>query len=100
MTASLGGNVTVAEANVVIDEIVRELNAHNGGPFMFELDYSAARRLDDGVTEALQVAQTYAKLRGADKYVCVARTEHEIEYLTSMRLQQVLEGHEEYRLAA
>ena len=98
LEASLGGHITFGEAQVFTEEIIRELQNYCGEHFTYELDYSAASKVDDGVLEALQVAQTYCKLRGAEKYVCVARNEIEIEYMTGLRLQQVLEGAETYVL--
>ncbi|MBL8087964.1 MAG: hypothetical protein JNM85_07845 [Chthonomonas sp.] len=100
LEASLGGNVTVGEAQVFADAIVHELGAVPQRPFTYKLDYSKANRVDEGVLEAFHVAQVYCRLRGATKYVCVARTQTEVEYIIGLRLQQVLEGEEEYQLAA
>lgn len=100
LEASIGGHVTAAEANVFTQDIINELQSYNGGEFEFQLDYSSAGRLDQGVREAFELAQSYCKIRGARKFICIARDEMEIEYQTGLRLQQVLEGEEEYRLAA
>lgn len=99
LEASLGGHVTIGEAQVFTDSVISELAEYGGGTFTFVLDYSKASRLDDGVMEAFHVVQTYCKLRGAHRYVCVARNQDEIEFMTRLRLQQVLEGEEEYQLA-
>ncbi len=99
LVASIGGHVTASEAKVFVDEAVRELNEVQVSGFSFELDYSCASRLDDGVIDTLNILQTYSKLRGAGRYVCVARDEREVEFLITNRLQQVLEGAEEYRLS-
>lgn len=100
LEASLGGHVTMGEAQVFTETIIGELQNYSGGPFTYKLDYSKATRLDDGVMETFHVAHTYCKLRGAQKYVCIARDEIEIEYMIGLRLQHVLQGEEDYQLAA
>lgn len=100
LEASLGGCITLAEAQVFCDAIVYELEQVDEPGFAFHLDYSSATRLDQGVLETIHIANTYCKLRGASKFVCTARDESEIEYLTGLRLQHVLEGEEEYRMAS
>lgn len=94
--ASLGGRITTTEAKVFTDELVEMLRTLGTDEFSFMLDYSTASALEPGAADVLQRAQSYCLLHGARKLTFVARDQEEAELMIGQRLQQVLEGTEEY----
>jgi len=94
--ASLGGHITLTEAKVFTDDLIERLKPLVDEDFSFQLDYSKASRLDPGVSDVLQRAQSYCQLHGARKITFIAKDDYEAELLIGQRLQQVLEGVEEY----
>lgn len=100
LEASIGGRVTLAEARVFVDEVMRELTQHPVTPTSFILDYSSAVKVDPGVLEAFHVLTGYARVRGSVRNVVVPRDESELQALVTLNLQEVLEGQQEYRLAS
>jgi len=100
ITANMGGVITNAEAEVLVDEIIENIICADVAGFEFELDYSLVRRLEAGVSDQFDRARKYLALSGAQKFVIVAPTQNEAELLIAQNIQAVLEGREEYRFAA
>lgn len=95
--ASLGGLVTVEEAMVFADDLLGELG--KGRVSNIDLDYSCAKAFGDGSSRILVGMQERALEMGVDKIRVLARDEDVATRLTGARLQQVLEGREEYTAA-
>jgi len=94
--ASFGGCITNGEAEVFLEELREQLVQCQGDEFCMVLDYATTKRLDSHVLEAFATARKAGWDAGAKKVVFVARDENEAVALTDSRLQQVLDGLEEY----
>lgn len=94
--ASFGGFVSVGEATVFADEL-RELVLQNSEmQFCLVVDCSTASRMEPAVLSILEESRDACLFSGAQKITFIARNELEAEAHTNRRLQQVLEGREEY----
>jgi hypothetical protein len=94
--ASFGGCITNGEAEVFLEELHEQLSQRQGRDFSMVLDFAMCKRLDAGVLETFHSAREACRVAGAKKVVFVARDEKEAVALTDSRLQQVLDGREEY----
>lgn len=94
--ASFGGFVSRGEALVFADELREMLVERRDTSFSLVVDYSTASRLDENVNEIFAETRETCLFSGADKITFIARDESEASRMTSARLQQVLEGREEY----
>lgn len=94
--ASLGGRVTAEEITVLGQEILAASGEFTGKPFDILLDYSLAKTLDRACSYELADMKEMCLASGARKIVSVAGDEQEVVRHTSLRLQAVLEGHEEF----
>lgn len=96
LEASLGGRVTVEEIAVFGEELVEAIEIF--GPCNILLDYSRALSFDRNAILALGVAKDACLRAGAQKIVSVPCTDHDLVRHTSSRIQEVLEGKEEFVL--
>lgn len=96
--ASLGGRVTYEEARVFGDELMEMVSAFTNRPFYMLLDFSKAVSFDDDTISALSVIKDRCFGAGAVKIVSVPQHEQEMVRQTGDRLQNVLEGREEFTL--
>jgi len=94
--ASFGGYVSVGEATVFAEELRDLIVEAKGNLFAVVVDWSTASRMDSAVLDVLETARESCQFSGASKVTFVARDESEATFLTNRRLQQVLEGKEEY----
>jgi hypothetical protein len=94
--ASFGGIITNGEAEVFLDELREQLAQHQGREFSLVLDFAMCKRLDPKVLETFNSAREASRIAGAKKVTFVARDENEAVTLTDARLQEVLNGQEEY----
>lgn len=94
--ASFGGCITNGEAEVFLDELREQLAQRQGREFSLVLDYAMCKRLDAKVLETFNSAREASQIAGATKVTFVARDENEAVSLTDSRLQEVLNGNEEY----
>lgn len=94
--ASFGGAVTAAEAEVFLEDFRALVVSDDVRDFDLLIDYAKVSRMDDGIREVLDSAREMAQFSGARKVTVVARDEADAESWTNVRLQQVLEGTEEY----
>lgn len=94
--ASLGGNVTYAEAQVFADNLVDEVAAQREGTFSVLIDYSVVRRIDPEVRDVLNTVRDAMVFAQASKITIITPSEEEACAYIDTRLQAVLEGKEEY----
>ncbi len=94
--ASFGGCITNGEAEVFLDELREQLAQCQGREFCLVLDFATTKRLDPHVLETFASAREASRIAGASKVIFVARDEDEAVALTDSRLQEVLNGREEY----
>ena len=94
--ANFGGCITKAEADVFLEELSEHLAKCHGQEFGFMLDFATVRRMDESVLDQFCSARDASQSAGAKKVVFVARDEREAVGLTESRLQQVIDGKEEY----
>ena len=96
LEASLGGRVTVEEIMVFGEELEEAIEIF--GPCNILLDYSRALSFDRNAILALGVVKDACLQAGAQRIVSVPCTDHDLVRHTSSRLQEVLEGKEEFVL--
>ncbi len=94
--ASFGGYVSVGEANVFAEELRDLVVAMTDSNFVLVVDWSTASRMEQAVLDVLETAREACLFSGSQKIIFVTRDETEAANLTNRRLQQVLEGREEY----
>lgn len=94
--ASLGGNVTADEIEVFGEQLTKMLSGFQGQPYNLLLDYSKAKALDRAASLKLADVKDECIGIGAVKIVSVPSDEHELVRHTSIRMQAVLEGYEEF----
>ena len=94
--ASFGGCITNGEAEVFLEELREQLAQCQGREFSLVLDFATTKRLDAHVMDTFISAREASRIAGATKVVFVARNEDEAVSLTDSRLQEVLNGREEY----
>lgn len=94
--ASLGGHVTAEEIGVFGDDLLETVRNFEGQPYHILLDYSRAKALDRRASAELARVKDQCRRVGAWKIVSVLDDESELIRHTSVRLQAVLEGREEF----
>ena len=94
--ASFGGCVTNGEAEVFMEELCEQLDQRKGREFSLLLDFATTKRLDKNVLDTFATVREQSLIAGAKKVVFVARDENEATDMIDSRLQQVLDGTEEY----
>ncbi len=94
--ASLGGNVTADEIDVFGDQLTKMLAGFGGQPYNLLLDHSKAKALDRAASMKLADVKDECIKIGALKIISVPCDEHELVRHTSIRMQAVLEGYEEF----
>ncbi len=94
--ASFGGCITKGEALVFEDELTDLVQTVKGQGFSVLVDYATASRLEDSVRGELDKCREICVFGGATKVTFVTRDEGEARTYTDRRLQEVLEGREEY----
>ena len=96
LEANFGGCITEGEASVFLEELQEQLDQVTGQEFSLVLDFATTKRLENGVMDLFCAARKASQVAGASKVVFVAHDEAEAVDLTDSRLQEVLEGREEY----
>jgi hypothetical protein len=91
--ASLGGRVTSAEVEVLMEELENVIESIEH-PYMLLLDYSRAQAMDQNAATALFTLKDFCLENGADKIVSVVYDDEEAARHIDQRLQHVLEGRE------
>ncbi|ARU40323.1 hypothetical protein C0431_05140 [bacterium] len=94
--ASFGGKVTLAEANVFMEELRELLADKSDRHFDVMMDYSTSSPMAEDVARTLEEAREMCLFGGASRITFVTRTQNEAAVLTNARLQGVLEGRERY----
>jgi len=94
--ASFGGCITKGEAVVFDEELTDMVKSMEGQRFSVLVDYATASRIDEPVKEMLDQSRERCIFGGAAKVTFVTRDEREAQTYTNKRLQEVLEGREEY----
>ena len=98
--ASLGGRVDIIEMRTLVEELEELFQDLNGEPFYLLLDYSKAIRFDDSTATIFDTMKDAALEMGAAKVFSVPHETSEIDEHVAPRLQNVLEGKEEFLLHA
>lgn len=98
--ASLGGRIDWVEMKTFGEELEELFEDWNGEPFYLLLDYSKAATFDRQTQNVLNVLKEKALEHGAAKVFSVPHEDSELEDHVSGRMQQVLEGKEEFLLYA
>lgn len=94
--ASFGGCITKGEATVFEEELTEMVKSMQGQEFKVLVDYATASRMEEPVKEQLEQCRERCIFGGASKVTFVTRDEREAQNYTSNRIQEVLEGREEY----
>lgn len=81
---------------VVFEELQEVVDDLEGQPYLLVLDYSKAKGFDAETESVLGDIRDFCLRKGAEKVVSVVRNEDEIQLMTSWRLQNVLEGIEDF----
>lgn len=98
--ASLGGRVDLLEMKTFAEDLEDMFRDWSGQPFYLLLDYSKAATFDGKTREALNALKEKAFEQGAVKVFSVPHEDSELDEHVSGRMQQVLEGREEFLLYA
>jgi hypothetical protein len=93
--ASLGGRVTADEIRVFAEELIELVAVLENRPFQMLLDYSKTKQIDVETAYALSEVKDRCFEAGAFHIITVADDQDLIHHQT-MRLQQVLEGREQF----
>lgn len=93
--ASLGGRITAQEMSALGEEVVSVL-AHMDGACDVVLDYTKALPFDSPAYYVLGEIKDRWLETGAEKIVSMPHEGAELEEEVSLRIQQVLEGKEEF----
>jgi len=96
--ASLGGKVTLSELDVFREELSEIVECRDGLPFNLLLDYSRVKGFYLDVMLALCDIRDRCHELGAQKIVNVAPSESHIEEEVAHRLNQVMQGAEDFVL--
>lgn len=95
---SLGGRVDSHEMRAFAEDIEEVLESLGANKFYLLIDHSKAKSFDGEATMILSQLKDKAFEFGAEKIVTLAADENEITRHTTSRLQQVLEGREQFCL--
>lgn len=96
---NLGGVITGGEATVLVNEILDELASDDFAGWNCVVDCAFARRIDPDATLELNRLRDLLNVHEV-KFVCVTANEDIAQQLTSQNLQAVLEGRQQYLVAA
>lgn len=94
--ASLGGHVTADEVNAFASELDEFLLALNVQKYNLLLDYSKASMMTGQAAVAMEEIKDRCLDTGAMKIVTVAQDQDEANRQTSIRIQNVLDGREQF----
>lgn len=94
--ASLGGRIDLVEMKTFAEEVEEWFEDWNGQSFYLLLDYSKASHFDKSMTTVLNSLKEKAFEHGAAKVFSVPQEDTELEEHVSSRMQNVLEGKEEF----
>jgi hypothetical protein len=94
--ASLGGRIDLVEIKTFAEEVEELFEDWNGESFYLLLDYSKASRFDKSMEAVLDRLKETAFEFGAAKVFSVPQEDTELEEHVSSRIQNVLEGKEEF----
>jgi hypothetical protein len=94
--ASLGGRIDLVEMKTFAEEVEELFEEWNGESFYLLLDYSKASHFDASMKAVLEGLKEKAFEWGAAKIYSVPQEDTELEEHMSSRIQQVLEGREEF----
>jgi len=95
---SLGGRVDSHEMRAFAEDIEEVLESLGASRFYLLIDHSKAKSFDGEATMILSQLKDKAFSFGAEKIVTLTSDENEIARHTTARLQQVLEGREQFCL--
>jgi len=95
---SLGGRVDSHEMRAFAEDIEEVLESLGANKFYLLIDHSKAKSFDGEATMILSQLKDKAFEFGAEKIVTLASDENEIARHTTSRLQEVLEGREQFCL--
>src|SRR5579862_3888985 len=98
--ASLGGRIDLSEMRIFSEDVEEMFEHWNGEPFYLLLDYSKAISFDQKTTQSLNALKEKALARGAVKVISIPHEDCDLEESVSGRIQQVLEGKEEFLASA
>jgi hypothetical protein len=96
--ASLGGRVDSLEMRAFAEDLEEVLESLGASRFFLLIDHSKAKSFDGEAAMILADLKDKAFDCGAEKIVTLAGDEDEIARHTTTRLQQVLEGREQFCL--
>ena len=96
--ASLGGRIDSLEMRAFAEDLEEVLESLGASRFFLLIDHSKAKNFDGEAALALANLKDKAFEFGAEKIVTLASDEDEIARHTTARLQQVLEGREQFCL--
>ncbi len=96
--ASLGGRIDKLEMRAFAEDLEEVLESLESNPFYLLIDHSRAKNLDSEATSILDNLKDKAFEFGAEKIVTMASDDEDIARHTTARLQQVLEGREQFCL--
>ncbi|MFI5384797.1 MAG: hypothetical protein ACHQ50_01645 [Fimbriimonadales bacterium] len=98
--ASLGGRIDLLEMKTFAEDLKVLFADWDGQPFYLLLDYSKAAAFDENATDELNALKETAFTLGAVKIFSVPQENSELEEHVSARMQDVLEGREEFLMYA
>jgi hypothetical protein len=96
--ASLGGRVTCDEMSVLFEELREVIETVQARPYLLQLDYSKARSFDTATLLILNELKDFCLANGAAMIATILEDEDDLVTHTSVRLQQVMEGSEQFVL--
>jgi hypothetical protein len=96
--ASLGGRIDKLEMRAFAEDLEEVLESLGASRFYLLIDHSRAKNLDIEAATILSDLKDKAFDFGAEKIVTMASDEEDIARHTTARLQQVLEGREQFCL--
>jgi anti-anti-sigma regulatory factor len=94
--ASLGGRVTADEIAVFGEELLDLVLTFENKPFTLLLDHSKTKRFDGNAVQALCDVKDQCHAAGAALIVCAPIDEQDQVIHETARIQQVLEGSEQF----
>lgn len=98
--ASLGGRIDLLEMKTFAEDLEELFADRDGTPFYLLLDYSKAISFDDKTSAELDALKEKAFFFGAAKVFSVPHESTDLEMHVSARMQNVLEGREEFLMYA
>ncbi len=96
--ASLGGRIDSLEMRAFAEDLEEVLESLGPSSFYLLIDHSRAKNLDGEASMILSDIKDKAFEFGAEKIVTMAGDEEDVARHTTARLQQVLEGREQFCL--